>query len=114
MDVHLYHMATIGAIFRSLKWYWAKMWRRHRALAKLQSRHPIIIGEWSGVISGETMRHIPQAEHKELFRRYVELQLKQYEDICGVVLLELQDRAAGTVELPLDGGGWADKAWLTR
>jgi glucan 1,3-beta-glucosidase len=83
MDVHLYHMSTIGAVYRSLTWYWGKLRRRHAALVQLHRRHPIIIGEWSGVISGKTMRSVPTPEHEKVFRHYVAEQLKQYEDFTG-------------------------------
>jgi glucan 1,3-beta-glucosidase len=83
MDVHLYHMATMGAKHRPFEWYWGKMQRRRQVLRRLARRHPLIIGEWSGVISGETMRSIPPPDHQELFRRYVRDQLEQYEEHAG-------------------------------
>jgi glucan 1,3-beta-glucosidase len=116
MDVHLYHMATIGATYRPLQWYWSKMQRRRRVLQRLSQRHPLIIGEWSGVISGETMRSVPQSEHKELFRRYVQEQLRQYEEHAGWFYWSYKTEKpgqwnfrsmveAGLIELPKLGPG---------
>lgn len=78
LDVHLYHMATPWAKSRSVEWFFEKTRRRQRLLERLSKRQPIIIGEWSGVISGETMRQIPKERHDELFEQYVALQQEVY------------------------------------
>lgn len=52
-------------------------------LKRLSLTQPIIIGEWSGVISGETMRHVPKEQHDELFARYVALQQDVYRTTAG-------------------------------
>ena len=83
LDVHLYHMATPFAKWLSVDWFLRKTMRRERMLKRLSRTQPIIIGEWSGVISGETMRHVPKEQHDELFERYVALQQDVYRTTAG-------------------------------
>lgn len=78
MDVHVYHMATPFAKQLSLKWFLKKTRRRQKMLARLSRTQPIIIGEWSGVISHQTMRRVPKEQHDALFRQYVALQQEVY------------------------------------
>lgn len=83
LDIHLYHMATPFAKSRSIEWFFAKTRRRGKLLKRLGKTQPIIIGEWSGVISGETMRQIPRERHDELFEQYVALQQEVYSATHG-------------------------------
>lgn len=78
LDVHLYHMATPFARSRSVEWFFRKTKRRQQLLELLSQKQPVIIGEWSGVISHETLRHIPKDQHDALFAAYVALQQEVY------------------------------------
>ena len=83
LDVHLYHMATPLANLMPIKWFLDKTKRRQKMLARLSRQQPIIIGEWSGVISHKTMRKIPKNQHKKLFVDYVKLQQQAFRKTAG-------------------------------
>lgn len=78
MDVHLYHMTTFLSQFFSVEWYFKKMARRHKMLQRLTKVHSIMIGEWSGVMRGETMKTVKPDKREALFRRYVTIQQRDY------------------------------------
>ena len=86
MDVHLYHMATHGATTHSLDWYYKKLARRIKMLKRLSHIRPIIIGEWSGVISGETIGSLPKSEADRLQQEHFELQTKYYTSFAGAFM----------------------------
>ncbi len=83
LDVHLYHMATPFARTLPLKWFLAKTKRRQKMLTRISRKQPVIVGEWSGVISHETMRKIPKNQHKKIFSDYVKLQQQVYGVTAG-------------------------------
>jgi len=83
MDVHLYHMATLRAKSHSLDWYYRKMTRRVRMLKRISRLHPIIIGEWSGVISGETIGTLPKNDADQLQYAHFKFQKEQYAQFAG-------------------------------
>lgn len=83
MDVHLYHMATLGAKRRSLDWFYTHLRRRAKLLKRLSRFHPIIIGEWSGVISHETIGALPAEKQDALFTEYVRMQQTLYGAYAG-------------------------------
>jgi glucan 1,3-beta-glucosidase len=83
LDVHLYHMSTLFAKQLPVDWFLRKTKRRQKMLERLSRTQPIIIGEWSGVMSWETMRHVPKQQRDELFARYVALQQEVYGVTAG-------------------------------
>ncbi len=83
MDIHIYHMATLGARYRSVTWFMKKTATRQRMLKHLARTQGLIIGEWSGVMSHETMRHIPAKLHDRIFTQHVETQLEAFKPAEG-------------------------------
>lgn len=74
MDVHLYHMTTLFTRWRSVKWFFEKTRIRRGMLARLANDQPILVGEWSGVLRGEKMKHVPAEQRDQLFCDYTRLQ----------------------------------------
>lgn len=95
MDVHLYHMATLGAKSHPLDWYYRKLTRRLRTLRFLSRLHPIIIGEWSGVISGETLAGVPAAEASRLEREHFLFQQNHYTAFTGAFMWNYKTESHG-------------------
>ena len=83
MDVHSYHMATPLAQLLSVEWFFAKLRRRKKLFELLSRTQPLIIGEWSGVLSHKTMRNVPPQHHDRLFADYVRLQQDVYSVTSG-------------------------------
>ena len=83
MDVHSYHMATPGSTHRSVEWFFSKLKRRQRLFERLSAEQPIVIGEWSGVMSHKTMRQVPKVQRQQLFEQYVRLQQEVYGVTAG-------------------------------
>ncbi len=78
MDVHVYQpfrpwvkLATVSFFLRWLKWQ-KNLYRR------LSKEQPIIIGEWSGVIRHEDLTKIPEAQHDEVTKQFIQAQLDIY------------------------------------
>ena len=78
MDIHWYHFAGILRRWMPFKAYFSKVGRRVGTLRRLQSRQPVIIGEWSNVIAGENMENMSEDDKIELQRQHGKLQLEVY------------------------------------
>lgn len=95
MDVHLYHMTTPLSQFRSPGWYLRKVVRRKKLLQKLQRDQPIIIGEWSAVLRGETMQRLPKDRQEQLTDQHIAAQLTAYRDVAGWFYWSYKTEAPG-------------------
>lgn len=78
MDIHWYQFG-----FTELDTYFAKLAGRPREIARLQRRQPVIIGEWSGMLSHQTLAGLTSQERDGLQMRHIEEQLKAYETAAG-------------------------------
>lgn len=83
MDVHLYHMTTPLARFLPLSWYLRKIERGRKLLGKLSRDQSIIVGEWSGVLRGETVKDMSSTQREALTQQHLERQLSAYTDTAG-------------------------------
>ncbi len=83
MDVHWYHFLDWLFRWRSVESYFRKLGRRFRVIKWLQRRQPVIIGEWSMVLSDKAMKKYPKSEERDLFRRNGRLQLEAYGHAAG-------------------------------
>lgn len=63
--------------------YFAKLAGRPRDIEKLQRRQPIIVGEWSGMLSHQTLAGMPKEERARLEREHMRRQLVAYEGAMG-------------------------------
>lgn len=83
MDVHWYHFLNLFYRWRSVEGYFHKLQRRGRLITSLQRRQPIIIGEWSLVIAGETVKKYPVADTDAYTKRHADLLLHAYDTAAG-------------------------------
>ena len=83
MDIHWYQFASIVQRFVSLETYFAKLKRRPKLIDRLQRKQPVIIGEWSVVLSGEVLNNRSKKEEDEAFRAHGKLQLDTYKNTAG-------------------------------
>ena len=80
MDVHLYHMASwIARLMRADHFVAICQWWYGALLRHVSRTQPIIIGEWSIVLRGESLRRFTNRDAMELQRRFGQKQLEVYE-----------------------------------
>jgi glucan 1,3-beta-glucosidase len=95
MDVHLYHMTTLLAKYRSLDWFFKKTRRRQQLLHNLSQKQPLIIGEWSGVLRGDVIGSLSDDVQDRLFREYVALQQNIFTETAGWFYWNYKTEAPG-------------------
>ncbi len=78
MDVHWYHFTLPLQRFIPLSLYYLLLKHRGNLLRKLQKKNPIIIGEWSIVISTHTFKHFPKNRHEQMMDEHGRRQLEVY------------------------------------
>lgn len=78
MDIHWYHFTELLHKWLPVGWYFRKVKRRSNLIKRLQVHQPVIIGEWSMVLSAEALRKRRSSEHKDLMRQHAEIQLMTY------------------------------------
>ncbi len=83
MDVHFYHFSVPFDGWRSLAGHLRKTRRRQWLMTWLTRKQPIIVGEWSGVISGHKMRHVPQKQQRLFESSYLRLQSQIHQVAAG-------------------------------
>lgn len=83
MDVHWYQFASIWRKWHKLHRYFAKLRRRQGVIAWLQRAQPIIVGEWSVVLSGDILDGRAKSEEQVAFMTHGRLQLEAYQHAAG-------------------------------
>lgn len=79
IDIHLYHMTSWVAKFVSAKTFVALSGRLYtRLLRRISRTQTAIIGEWSVVLSGKSLRGIDKPTAEQLMRQFGETQQKVY------------------------------------
>ena len=75
LDTHLYHMTSFVGRFLTAE-QWVRFGPRSfaRTLRAVRHRQPVIVGEWSGVLRGETLRRLPKRRADALTARYLAAQ----------------------------------------
>ena len=85
MDTHWYHFfiprpvrrrIPLGLYARVLRW-------RRTLLARLSRDQPIVIGEWSGVISQEALARYPEHQHEALTQQHLRDQQAVFSEVAG-------------------------------
>lgn len=79
MDVHWYQFGRLFHRFETIKRYFKILGRRSKLVARLQQRQPIIIGEWSVVLTRTILNGASQEKEKQLFKEHAKLQLAAYD-----------------------------------
>lgn len=83
MDVHWYQFGDWLLRWRTARQYLQRVGRRRWLLAWLQWWQPVIVGEWSIVISDKTLRREPKERHAELQMQHGIRQLEAYGHAAG-------------------------------
>ena len=83
MDIHWYQFASIYQKWDQLERYFRRLARRPRIVSRLQYVQPVIIGEWSVVLSGEILRKRLKKAEDAAFKRHGELQMATYSKAAG-------------------------------
>lgn len=78
MDIHWYQVG-----YTSFDAYFSLLTKRVRQIAALQAKQPVLIGEWSGMLSHESLTGNEEEEARIAERRHISLQLKTYEPALG-------------------------------
>ncbi len=93
MDVHWYHFVTWG--FLPLRPYFVLVTLHGHLLRRLSRRQPVIVGEWSGVLSGKILGRYVVTQHAAIIRDYIARQLIAYEPAEGWFYWSYKTSASG-------------------
>ncbi len=83
MDVHWYQFASVWRKVRPLGRYFSIVKRFARRIDYLQYQQPVIIGEWSVVLSGDILNHRSKTDEDAAFKKHGELQLDAFSGSAG-------------------------------
>lgn len=83
MDVHYYHFQVPFDGWRTLGGHLRKARRRRWMIWWLQRKQPVIIGEWSVVISGRKTRRVSKSRQQEFVVRYGAVQQEAHRSSAG-------------------------------
>ena len=78
MDIHWYQFEKT-----QLRKYFKKITKRSNELRRLHSQQPVIIGEWSGMLSHKTLAGRSNQEQVLLQKQHIEQQLIAYNSALG-------------------------------
>ncbi len=97
MDVHWYHFAFIFEHITPL-WFYYKLLinRRQKLLKRLKKKQPVLIGEWSIVLSTRTLRRYPKKIHESMMDEHGKLQLLAYAEADGWFYWSYKTTGRGT------------------
>ena len=83
MDIHWYQFTVVFPWLYSLRSYFKKVIRRKKMISHLQKRQPVVIGEWSVVLSREILNGRTKSEEREAFKIHAKLQQDAYSEAAG-------------------------------
>jgi glucan 1,3-beta-glucosidase len=83
MDIHWYQFGSVWRKHEMLADYFTRVWRRAWLLVKLQRKQPVIIGEWSVVLTQEALAGRKKSDAQAAFKQHGVLQLDTYEYALG-------------------------------
>lgn len=83
MDVHWYQFGNVRERFEPLTHYFKRVGRRVGLIHHLERRQPIIIGEWSVVLSGKVLAKSDGLSEAEAVRQHAALQAGVYAQALG-------------------------------
>ncbi|MFY9228572.1 MAG: cellulase family glycosylhydrolase [Candidatus Microsaccharimonas sp.] len=99
LDVHIYHMTTPFAQYRSLDWFYKKTQRRAKLITHLSKKYPVVIGEWSGVLRGEITKNMSADDQAKATKYYTDLQLTAFRPALGWFYWNYKTEQPGTWNL---------------
>ena len=83
MDIHWYQFTDFWRRVRSRKNYFKMVARRAKMIEQISRLHPVIIGEWSAVLSKEFLDGLSVSEKRKLEKRNLHTQLRAYSGAGG-------------------------------
>lgn len=83
MDIHWYHFTFWLYKYIPVAYYTLVVKSRAQLLARLQRKQPVVIGEWSMVQAGNTLKGKSDADKKQLGKDYLDAQLLAYSNASG-------------------------------
>lgn len=78
MDIHWYHQAFLLHKWTGLGLYWWLIGRRGRLIDRLMKTQPVIIGEWSMILTGSILGKVPERQHLPLMAEHARRQQAAY------------------------------------
>lgn len=96
MDIHWYHFAFVLERFTPLKLYYKLLENRSKLIRRLRKTQPILIGEWSIVLSTRTLRRYPKQAHESMMDEHGRLQLIAYDEADGWFYWSYKTTGRGT------------------
>ena len=79
MDVHWYQFAYRRSLTSCLR----MIRRRGKVIHRLQRRQPVIVGEWSGVLSTKILAPMNKDDRRRVMKLHIEEQLTAYDNAAG-------------------------------
>lgn len=79
MDVHWYQFGRLFHRFEKMNRYFRAVRKRDALIANLQRRQPLIIGEWSVVLSGAILDGASREDEQTFFKEHAQYQLAAYD-----------------------------------
>ena len=95
IDIHWYHFGFVFYKYVPLKLYYFFVHRRAGFLKRATRKHPIIIGEWSGVVAGEVLQKYPKDQRGSIEEQHFNLQIKTYESATAWFYWSYKTESAG-------------------
>lgn len=97
MDVHWYQFMIPGWLQRILPFWCNDVILRGRArlFERLSRAQPVIVGEWSGIMGGQTLGRFRQAEHGPIVQEHLRRQIALYDSLAGWFYWNYKTEARG-------------------
>lgn len=80
LDVHWYQFGSLLSRYQKLEAYFKKVLRRKGLIDRLSQRQPVVVGEWSVVLTGQILgRNSSKQEQEVQFKEHARYQLEAYD-----------------------------------
>jgi glucan 1,3-beta-glucosidase len=83
MDVHWYQFGSAWRTWEKLQGYFVRLMKRLRLVRKLQRKQPVIVGEWSVVLTAKMLAKRKKYDAQAAFKAHGMIQLEVYEKALG-------------------------------
>jgi glucan 1,3-beta-glucosidase len=83
MDIHWYQFGSVWRTWEKLENYFVRIMKRPRLVRKLQRKQPVIIGEWSLVLTDKMLDGRKRYDAQAAFKTHGMVQLDAYERALG-------------------------------
>jgi glucan 1,3-beta-glucosidase len=83
MDIHWYQFGSVWRTWEKLENYFVRIMKRPRLVRKLQRKQPVVIGEWSLVLTDKMLDGRKRYDAQTAFKTHGMVQLDAYERALG-------------------------------